>query len=110
YVTRIEPEHNRIVLGNEEDLYSQRVAVSGIRWVAGKPPPRPINVAARTRYRSRETEATLCLKGQGADVCLAEPQRAVTPGQAIVFYDGDEVLGGGTIESSEPGDCSDRKA
>ena len=102
YVTGIEPERNRIVLGSEQQLYSQTVAVAELGWVAGKPPLAHGSMAGKIRYRSREAEASLLIGRDHTEARFARPQRAVTPGQAIVFYRGDEVLGGGVIESSEP--------
>jgi tRNA-specific 2-thiouridylase len=102
YVIRIEPEGNRIVLGSERQLYSQTVGVAELGWVAGNPPLEHLSVAGKIRYRSREAEASLSVRRDRGEVRFARAQRAVTPGQAIVFYRGEEVLGGGTIESSEP--------
>jgi tRNA-specific 2-thiouridylase len=102
YVIRIEPEGNRIVLGSERQLYSQTVGVAELGWVAGKPPPEGSSVTGKIRYRSREAEATLSIRRDRGEARFAKAQRAVTPGQAIVFYRGEEVLGGGLIESSEP--------
>ena len=68
-----------------------------INWIA-PPPDGPIKVLTRVRYRTRETPATVIpLNADSARVCFDSPQAAVTPGQAAVFYDGDEVLGGGFI-------------
>ncbi|GAH95884.1 unnamed protein product, partial [marine sediment metagenome] len=101
YVIRIEPEHNKIVLGDKRELYSQKVTAQKLNWVAGKPLPGPITAAAKIRYKSREAAANLFPKEDYANICFLEPQRAVTPGQAIVFYKGDEVLGGGIISNGE---------
>ncbi|MEA3254024.1 MAG: tRNA 2-thiouridine(34) synthase MnmA [Chloroflexota bacterium] len=101
YVVRIEPKHNRIVLGPEKELYSQKIVAEGLNWVAGQPPPTHVPLSARIRYKSKEAEVTLSLQEEYAGVSFAEPQRAVAPGQAIVFYKGEEVLGGGIIKSTE---------
>ncbi len=113
YVIRIEPEHNRIVLGPEEELYSQTLAVRKLNWVSGKVPREPTRSMAKIRYKSKEAEAIVfpprhCQpeRGEGeaiSDVHFAEPQKAITPGQAIVFYNVDEVLGGGIIDFAETG-------
>jgi len=107
YVIRIEPEHNRIVLGLEEELYSQKLTARKLNWISGKAPQEPITVKAKIRYKSKEAEATVfpprhceprCNRGEAiSDVHFAQPQKAVTPGQAIVFYNVDEVLSGGII-------------
>ncbi len=102
YVMMIEPEGNKIVLGSERQLYSRTVGVAELGWVTGNPPLEHLSVAGKIRYRSREAEAALSVRRDRGEVRFARPQRAVTPGQAIVFYRGEEVLGGGTIESSEP--------
>ena len=103
YVVRIEPEHNRIVLGEEKELYSRGATVTTLNWVSGELPSQPITVTARIRYKSGDAAATLCQRDEASfDACFTQPQRAVTPGQAIVFYKGKEVLGGGIIESSQP--------
>jgi len=109
YVIRIEPEHNRIVLGHEKELYSQKLAARKLNWISGKAPREPVTAKARIRYKSKEAEAILfpprhCeperSEGEAiSDVHFAQPQKAVTPGQAIVFYNMDEVLGGGTISN-----------
>jgi tRNA-specific 2-thiouridylase len=97
YVIRIEPEHNRIVLGPEKELYSQKLTARKLSWISGKAPREPVAVKAKIRYKSKEAEATLFPRDDSVDVHFVQPQKAVTPGQAIVFYNLDEVLGGGII-------------
>jgi len=107
YVTRIEPESNRIVLGHEKELYSQKLTARKLNWISGKAPREPITVIAKIRYKAKEAEAILLpprhceperSEGEAiSDVHFAQPQKSVTPGQAIVFYNIDEVLGGGLI-------------
>ena len=101
YVTKIDPENNRVMLGSEGVLYSGKVAAKNLNWVAGKLPSEPIAITAKIRYKSKEAEATLFSEADSADICFSQPQWAVTPGQAIVFYKGDEVLGGGTISNGK---------
>jgi tRNA-specific 2-thiouridylase len=111
YVIKIEPERNRIVLGHEEELYSQKLAAQKLNWISGKALREPITVTAKIRYKSKEAEAVLfpprhCeperSEGEAiSDVHFAQPQKAVTPGQAIVFYNTGEVLGGGIIHKTE---------
>ena len=101
YVIRIEPKYNRIVLGSEVELYSQKVVAENLSWTAGELPSEPVTITAKIRYKSREAEATVFSEADSAEIWFSQPQRAVTPGQAIVFYKGDEVLGGGAIESSQ---------
>jgi len=108
YVIGIEPENNRIVLGGERELYSQRIMAKKVTWVATRAPSGPITVTAKIRYRSNEAVAIVsptrhCEQGEAiCDIWFPHLQRAIAPGQAVVFYKGDEVLGGGTIEASEP--------
>jgi tRNA-specific 2-thiouridylase len=99
YIIRIEPESDRIVLGPESGLYSQTLTARDLSWISGGPPREPIAVQARIRYRFKEAEATLVFRDSSVDVHFAQPQKAVTPGQAVVFYNGDELLGGAIIDS-----------
>jgi tRNA-specific 2-thiouridylase len=101
YVIRIEPEHNRIVLGHEKELYSQKLTAQKLNWIAGKAPREPITAKAKIRYKSKEAEAILFFRNDSVDVHFTQPQKAVTPGQAIVFYNAGEVLGGGIIHQTE---------
>jgi tRNA-specific 2-thiouridylase len=101
YVIKIEPERNRIVLGHEKELYSQKLTARKLNWISGKAPREPITVTAKIRYKSKEAEADLFFKNDSVDVNFVQPQKAVTPGQAIVFYNIDEVLGGGIIHKTE---------
>jgi len=103
YVIRIEPESNRIVLGPEEELYSRRLAADKVNWISGKAPRGPVTPTAKIRYKSKEAEAILVPRDDSVDVHFTQPQKAVTPGQAIVFYNADEVLGGGIIDFVETG-------
>ena len=101
YVLKIEPERNRIVLGPEKELYSRKLTAQKLNWVSGKAPREPITVTAKVRYKSKEAEAVLSPHDGSVDVCFSQPQKAITPGQAIVFYDAVGVLGGGIIYQTE---------
>jgi tRNA-specific 2-thiouridylase len=101
YVIRIEPESNRIVLGSEEDTYGQKLTAHRLNWISGTAPRDRATVRARIRYKSKDAEATLFFRNDSVDVHFAQPQKAVSPGQAVVFYNVDEVLGGGIIDSAE---------
>lgn len=109
YVIRLEPEHNRIVLGHEKELYSQKLTAQKLSWISGKAPREPITAQAKIRYKSKEAEAILFFRNGSVEVHFTQPQKAVTPGQAIVFYNFDEVLGGGIIESPQPTTKEDEK-
>jgi tRNA-specific 2-thiouridylase len=100
YVVGIRPETNVVLIGDPDLLYSTQVVAARLRWVSGAPPPAPARVQAKIRYKSDPAPATLRVDGDRAEVRFDEPQRAITPGQAVVFYDDEVVLGGGTIEAS----------
>jgi tRNA-specific 2-thiouridylase len=98
YVVRVEPESNRVVVGHDEELLSPEFTAAGVNWVAFEDPSEPVRADVRVRYRHKEAPATITPLGGGrARVRFDEPQRAVTPGQAAVFYRGEEVVGGGWI-------------
>ena len=101
YVIRIEPESNRVVLGPEKELYSQKLAAREVHWISGTAPRETLTARAKIRYKSREAEATVFSRHDSVDVHFAQPQKAVTPGQAVVFYNADEVLGGGIIDQMQ---------
>ena len=98
YVTRLEPKTRRVVVGPEEELFAPGLRAQEVRWTNGGPPWGPVSVDAKIRYRTPEAPATLLPQGDASLVWFREPQRAVTPGQAVVFYRGPEVLGGGFIQ------------
>ena len=98
FVTRIEPDTLRVVLGTAEDLLQSVVRVGKVNYVGGNPPPGPVQVGAKIRYNGGQSDAVLEPDGDAAILRFESPQRAVTPGQAAVFFDGDRVLGGGYIE------------
>jgi tRNA-specific 2-thiouridylase len=97
YVLRLDAHRNRLIVGSKKDLLTEKCRVVQINWL-GPPPEQGIRVGVRVRYRTRETPATVIpLNAESAWVRFDGPQSAVTPGQVAVFYDGDEVLGGGFI-------------
>ena len=97
YVVRLEPESRRVVVGPESALFAPGLAADGVNWVRGTPPERPVEATVKIRYKATESPAVVEPTEGGANVWFSEPQRAVTPGQAAVFYAGDELLGGGFI-------------
>ena len=101
YVISKNAENNTVLLGDNEELFSSALLASRVNWIAGQTPAEKVRCTAKTRYSQKECDAVVTpLEGGGAHVALLTPQRAVTAGQAVVFYDGDEVLGGGTIEKA----------
>lgn len=102
FVTRIDPEHNVITVGPEEDLLHRTLTAEHVVFTAGAPPAPEFVADVKVRYRSPAARATVTIQGAQATVNFENPQRAITPGQAVVFYHGEEVLGGGTIASVGP--------
>ena len=99
YVTAIDPERDTIVVGKKEDLLGDKLIASNLNWIDIKKFEKSIKVKAKIRYRHKETEVEVIpLDKEKIYVKFREPQIAITPGQAIVFYDGDIVVGGGMIE------------
>ena len=102
YVLEKDRDRNAIVLGDDAALYASSLLASHVNWISGQIPAAPVRCAAKTRYSQVETPCTAYpLPDGGLRVVFDQPQRAITAGQAVVLYDGDEVLGGGTIEKSE---------
>jgi tRNA-specific 2-thiouridylase len=104
YVAGKDPERNilRVVQGvNHPALFNRRLRAGCLHWIAGSAPALPLTCTARIRYRQPDRP---CLVTRGPEDCgiveFSEPQRAVTPGQAVVFYDGEVCLGGGIIEAA----------
>ncbi|MBO7516144.1 MAG: tRNA 2-thiouridine(34) synthase MnmA, partial [Spirochaetia bacterium] len=98
YVVRIRLEDNTVVVGHDQDLLSRNVQVEDFHWISGTSPKGEVRCKAKIRYRSREQDAVVYPKEDGTvEIVFDQPQRAVTPGQSAVLYDGDVVLGGGTI-------------
>ncbi len=98
YVCRLDVPNNKVVLGRNEDLFRRDVTVRDANWISGQTPQAPFHCKAKLRYRQEERPALCTPEGKnGFRLLFDEPQRAVTPGQAAVLYDGDIVLGGGTI-------------
>ena len=99
YVLRLDASTRQIVVGPREELGRADCTASGVNWTAGVRPDGPRRVTARIRHRHGDVPATVIADDSGAHAAVVfdAPQLAVTPGQAVVFYDGEEVVGGGWI-------------
>lgn len=100
YVTGIDPQKNRLRVGVKSDLECLDLTISGLNWIGIEPPRRPFASRARIRYRDVETPCTVHPLDHGrAGITFRQAKHAVTPGQALVLYRGDELLGGGFIDT-----------
>jgi len=98
YVIELDAARNRVVVGEDSALERDSFKVERCNWIPFEEPPGEMEVSAKIRYNHPGTPATVRpLSGGGASVRLHQAQRAITPGQACVFYDGDLVVGGGWI-------------
>ena len=102
YVTSINSKSGKVTVGSVDGLLRDEVYASAVNWIDGAPPT-DRNVTVKIRYRSPEEAATVeMITPEIGKVRFSKPMRACTPGQAIVFYQGDRVLGGGYIELESP--------
>ncbi|MCC6388738.1 MAG: tRNA 2-thiouridine(34) synthase MnmA [Dehalococcoidia bacterium] len=106
YVTAIDAARNIVTIGSEDDLFADTVVFEEARWTAGEPPPAGTELQAKARYRAEPAPATfLGTEGEAATVRFHRRQRALTPGQTLALYDGERVLGGGTIGRAWRDEC-----
>ena len=90
---------NAVILCNSEYLFSKKLKAKNINLISADSIEKPMRVTAKVRYRQTEQPATVVQTGEDTlEFEFDEPQRAVTKGQAVVIYDGDTVVGGGTIQ------------
>lgn len=98
YVVDIDPKRNAVILGEEKELWRSQIQVEKVNWTSIPPPGDPVDAMVRVRYRGTPYRARVLPEGEfAAKVKFLEPARAPAPGQAAVFYDNEEVLGGGII-------------
>lgn len=102
FVVEIKPETNTVVLGDETEVFSPGLIASDLNFISIPVLMDEMNVTAKIRYSAKEAAAVIRpLKDRRVSVRFEEPQRAITPGQSVVFYDDDVIVGGGLIEQAE---------
>ena len=98
FVTAIRPETNEVVIGSNQELFTDKVLCENVNYMAVENITEPVRVLAKIRYNHKGEYGTLTRQPDGRVLCTFDaPVRAATPGQAMVFYQGEHVLGGGTI-------------
>lgn len=98
YVVALDYTKNELIVGNNEDVFASQLLADDLNWITIDDLSHPMKVKAKIRYSAREAEAEIIpVAGGKVQVSFVEPQRAITPGQSVVFYDGDTVIGGGVI-------------
>ena len=98
FVIRIDSQNNEVILGREEELMSQNFSANKLNFTSTVAPGTEIRVNARIRYKAKEESASVYVSDDCADIRFDQPQRAITPGQPVVFYQAEEMIGGGIIE------------
>jgi tRNA-specific 2-thiouridylase len=99
YVLRLDAENNRLVVGSRQQGLHNTLTATKLSWVSGETAAEPVNITAKVRYKAAEVAAKLHPSDGQAEVRFAKPQSAITPGQSVVFYQGEVVLGGGVIDA-----------
>lgn len=97
YVLELDNKNNQVIVGTENELYNDKLEANELNFLVDIDLSKPIEVKAKIRYRAKEAEAILKVENNMAKVTFKEPQRAITPGQSVVFYKDDVVIGGGKI-------------
>jgi tRNA-specific 2-thiouridylase len=102
YVVSINSAKNQVIVGQQDELMGHEFTAAGVNWITFDSPEAPVRAEVRIRYRHEPAPATITSLEEGrVRVEFDEPQRAITPGQATVFYRGDEVIGGGWIVKAQ---------
>jgi tRNA-specific 2-thiouridylase len=99
YVLRLDAASNKLVVGTKDQLLHNVLIASKLRWVSGEAPKESITIAAKVRYKAPGVAAEIRPNDNMAEVRFLQPQSAIAPGQSVVFYQGDVVLGGGVIDA-----------
>src|SRR5205085_3380362 len=97
FVTGLDPATNTVTVGGPDELLQSECVLEEVSWIDGDPPAGPLRAMGKARYRSQEVACSVHAENDRLLVQFEQPQRALTPGQALVLYDGEYVLGGGTI-------------
>lgn len=100
FVTAIDAANNTVTLGDERDQYSSGLIAEDMNWIAYKNPPEEFRAEVRIRFRAKPAAAFIKCSENRITVMFETPQKAVAPGQAVVLYDGDYVIGGGRITAT----------
>jgi len=101
YVIALDTDTNSVIVGSNEDVFASALIAGDLNFITMDKLTKPITVAAKIRYSAREAQAVVTPQADGTvHVRFTEPQRAITPGQSVVFYDGDIVVGGGIIKNA----------
>ena len=101
YVVGLDVPQNRVIIGTNDDLFHRSCTVTDVNWISGEPPQEPVRCQAKIRYRHPAQPAVVQFTdAHTALLTFDAPQRAITAGQAAVFYDGETVLGGGEIKDT----------
>lgn len=100
YVVAIDPVGNAVILGRPEEVFGSKLTAKDVNFILVEKLTQPMEVEAKIRYSAKAAKAVIYPEGEDkVRVEFQQPQRAITPGQAVVFYQGDYVVGGGTIEA-----------
>ena len=106
YVVRLEPDSRRVMVGPAEALLTDRFRLTGVNWLGDGAMPDAVRASVKLRSTQTPVAATVLRRPEGAaEVVPDQPEAAVAPGQACVFYDGERLLGGGWIARQTEGDC-----
>ena len=101
YIVKLDAANNTVILGERDRLFLTRLRAGNLTWISGDVPSRMEQISAKIRYRAPQSPVKIRLNDNDCEVEFEQPQWAITPGQSIVFYRGDEVLGGGIIETPD---------